>query len=703
MGTIQEALKELRKTRVAENKTTRKSRSLKESNTKKVRVKKPVKESIMWNFDICNEGNSESYWLKEDGEDYNPSFEEYAEERLSRNARCKENWMDPSEAGKGHMNHGECDIMWVTQGDFTYSDFETLIECFGEYYKEETNGKTYTVVMKCRSYPGYGNYVKRVVSFKDGNYYIEDEEAQVLDDGDLDLYIRDGEFFLYCEATDISGYGETIWEVKQSVIDCLEDLNRFAETTDGYEVSDNEVKLDGNFPDEMTVEDYLQSVGKTEVSKDEPIGQGKYYTYEELEESLKEDVNPKFVDMDGDVEVADFNLSSFNESLNEAFNTSDIKKDPRFANLSDKLIRALIRIMEDDAFGDVEPTSEMFLQWIDDACNGGPLTPIALEVGAQLSSNDFYELIKNDPKFMDAFIKVCRKINWTDREGNALDSENKPLKRTSRYELVTDFLNMADNKQDAIDILSNAYYKDDYSSLQSRAKGLNEDLASSLPVHALPENEVVDYINNIPVAKGIERAEDGTVIAKARPTCFFKLGYFKQVEVASKFRGGRGSKPEDPIVKIFKAIEYSKLYTGADYENLKAVKQFRKETGTERSGEKTGFAYQGEGTTVNKIGSYANGDKALQSYLANNCKTKTKYYISINDGDVQEATRQEVAQYLTPANANKLLNPEARPKTVEKSVNAESGEEIVTFNPQAVNRLKIANIYMIGNLGHSIM
>ena len=291
MGTIQEALKELRKTRVVENKTTRKARPLKESNIKTVRAKKPVKENIMWSFDICN-----------------------------------------SEVEEGCCNES-----------------------------------------------------------------IED----------MDL---EGE---------IEGDGEGYW--------------------------------------------------------------------------LKEDVNPKLVDMDGDVEVADFNLSSFNESLNEAFNTSDIKKDPRFADLSDKLIRALIRIMEDDAFGDVEPTSEMFLQWIDDACNGGPLTPIALEVGAQLSSNDFYELIKNDPKFMDAFIKVCRKINWTDREGNALDSENKPLKRTSRYELVTDFLNMADNKQDAIDILSNAYYKDDYSSLESRAKGLNEDLASSLPVHALPENEVVDY------------------------------------------------------------------------------------------------------------------------------------------------------------------------------------------------------------------
>jgi len=254
---------------------------------------------------------------------------------------------------------------------------------------------------------------------------------------------------------------------------------------------------------------------------------------------------------------------------------------------------------------------------------------------------------------------------------------------------------MTENRQIRIQKLQEA--------LKNRRLKLKESVESSIPVHAIPQNELVDYINNIPVAKGIEKAEDGTIIAKARPTCFFKLGYFKEVQVAAKYRGGRGSTPEDPKVRVFKAVEYSKLYTGADYENLASVKQFRKETGTERSGEKTGFSYQGEGNTVNKIGSYANGDKALQAYLANNCKTRTKYFISLNDEDLKEASREEVAKYLTPGDANKLLNPEARPKTKETSVNVESGEEIIVFNPQAVNRLKLANIYMIGNLGQSIM
>lgn len=466
--------------------------------------------------------------------------------------------------------------------------------------------------------------------------------------------------------------------------------------------------LNEEFEDEEEVE--TETVENEELNEnvcEEPEPEVEQTVVTEEENCLNEDAN-SLVDMDGDVEVTDFNLSNFNESckeeLTEAFDTVEVKKDPRFANLSDKLIRGLIRIMEADAFGDEKVTTESFLQWVDDACNGGPLTPLALEFGDQLTATDFYELVKDDERFKKVFTEICKRINWTDAEGNAVDADNKPIKSTSLYELITDFLKFSEDTEKTYDILNKAYYDNDYSLLDKNAnESLDESLADTLPVQALPENEVIDYINNIPVAKGIEKAEDGTIIAKARPTCFFKLGYFKQIEVAAKYRGGRGSTAEDPNVKVFKAIEYNKLYTGADYENLKSVKQFRKETGTERAGEKTGFSYQGEGATVNKIGAYPNGDKALQAYLANNCKTVTKYFISLNDGDVKEATRDEVAQYLTPANANKLLNPEARPKTKEVSTNAESGEEIVTFNPQAVNRLKIANIYMIGNLGHSIM
>lgn len=436
---------------------------------------------------------------------------------------------------------------------------------------------------------------------------------------------------------------------------------------------------------------------------------------EESETELTEDANLLLVDQDGDVEDPNFDLTStYDESLKkddltEALTKEDVKQaDERFKNISDSLINKLIKFAKQDI---LDPKAKLdakaFIDWIDDACDGGTLTPIAIEFGPELSAVDVWELVDGDEKFANTITTLAKKINYIDKEGFDVEGTGKkPTTKELTLELIRNTPQNEKDLDDLYNILNKAYYNDDYSEVNEIfgiEESLTEDIQSSLPVQPLPENEVVNYINDIPVARGIEKAEDGTIIAKARPTVFFKLGYFKELaDIASKYRGGRGSTPEDPRVRIFKAVEYNKLYTGADYENLGAVKQFRKETGIERSGEKTGFSYQGEGTTVNKIGQYPNGDKALQAYLANNCATKAKYFISLNDEDLKEATKEEVAQYLTPAKARDLLNPVARPKTKEVSTDAESGEEIVVFNPQNVNRLKIKNIYMIGNLGHSL-
>lgn len=429
----------------------------------------------------------------------------------------------------------------------------------------------------------------------------------------------------------------------------------------------------------------------------------------------EEVVDEAIGDEDGDIEVTSFNLHNFfQENLNEAvepeekLTAENIKKDKTFANLPDKVIKKLIQWAQDDE--NVNTLTE-FLDWF-----GGynSLAECGVDKGETLDATDFYSLVENDKKFEDVITNICKKINWINNDGYYVDDDSdgsrKNAKKPTIKELTLNFIRLADSanngKEYTFKILKDAYLKNDYSELSkvdlSKVfKRLHEDLQSSMPVHPLPEGEVIEFINNVPLAKGVEKDAEGNIIAKAQPVCFFKLGYFKEVKVAAKYSGGRGSEG-NPFVRVFKAVEYNKLYTGADYENLGAVKDYRKNTGIERSGEKTGFSYNGEGTTVNKIGTYANGDKALQAYLANNCQTRTKYFISIDNGDLEEATREQVAQYLTPGDANKLLNPQARPKTREVGVNAESGEEIVTFNPQAVNRLKIANIYMIGNLGHSI-
>lgn len=104
-------------------------------------------------------------------------FKNFVEVNLPYEARCKENWMDPSMAGTGAVNDGECDIMWVTQGEFYEEDFDTLLDTFGRYYRKATHGKTYSVVMKSRNFPGHSPYfpsrsayMKRKVKFNNGRW-----------------------------------------------------------------------------------------------------------------------------------------------------------------------------------------------------------------------------------------------------------------------------------------------------------------------------------------------------------------------------------------------------------------------------------------------------------------------------------------------------------------------------------------------------
>ena len=207
---------------------------------------------------------------------------------------------------------------------------------------------------------------------------------------------------------------------------------------------------------------------------------------------------------------------------------------------------------------------------------------------------------------------------------------------------------------------------------------LREDVESSMPVAILPHNEVKEYIENIPEVTG------------NRPPFFFPVGYIKELnfEIPAKFKGGRGSEGE-PRVRIFKCSEMT-VYTGADYESLGATKVMRRETGRERSGERTGFSFDNDNAVANRIGVSARGEEQLQCYIKKGTQPKVKYFISLDDEDLREASRQEVAQYLTPAQANQILNGRVAPENPR-----EAGQPVV--------RLKLSGIYRIGNLGSSVM
>lgn len=207
-------------------------------------------------------------------------------------------------------------------------------------------------------------------------------------------------------------------------------------------------------------------------------------------------------------------------------------------------------------------------------------------------------------------------------------------------------------------------------------ENLDEDVASSMPVTILPHDEVYRYIENVPEVTG------------NRPPFFFPVGYIRELgsEIPSKFRGGRGSE-ENPNVRIFKCSEMT-VFTGTDYESLGVTKAYRKETGKERSGERTGFSFGGDTAIVDRIGISAKGEEQLQCYIRRGTKPRVKYFISLNDEDLREASKEEVAQYLTRAQADRIL------KNVEVTDATEKAKVV---------RLKLSSIYRIGNLGHSVM
>lgn len=206
---------------------------------------------------------------------------------------------------------------------------------------------------------------------------------------------------------------------------------------------------------------------------------------------------------------------------------------------------------------------------------------------------------------------------------------------------------------------------------------ITETVESSMPTTPLSEVDIHSFVDAIPIATG------------TRPPQPFKLGYIRELksEIAAKYRGGRGS-ADQTQVRIFKASEYSRLYTKAAYENTASAKAYRQQTGKAPSHDVTGFHYTDteSGNILNAIGTYPNGDLALQAYVRVDNRIKVAYYLSINGGDLQRVNKEDILMYLTPG-------------TVSKLQNTQSEDEL----PRTPKRFKLSGIYMLGNLGHSII
>lgn len=195
--------------------------------------------------------------------------------------------------------------------------------------------------------------------------------------------------------------------------------------------------------------------------------------------------------------------------------------------------------------------------------------------------------------------------------------------------------------------------------LRDLDEDLTEDVASSLPAQCLPRDEVYDAIDSV---------KAGTYV---------NAGYLHEVTdklVASAWRGGRGSEG-NAKVRLFKVTEvYGRC--GIDYESIQAIKD-KRAAGIERQGNK----YEMTPELGNKIFKSSTGKELLQIFPRSKSDIKSRYYISFDDEDLHEISKDEVKQYCVAA----AFKP--------------SGE----FDPSKPMRWDLNNIYWFKNLGHSIL
>lgn len=134
---------------------------------------------------------------------------------------------------------------------------------------------------------------------------------------------------------------------------------------------------------------------------------------------------------------------------------------------------------------------------------------------------------------------------------------------------------------------------------------------------------------------------------------FIRASYKTTVKTAAKHKD----------VTIIKTVE-GVFKTGIDYSNLSAVKEG---IASGERGEVQGLAW-GEWLEFPWVIGHK-GAEYLRLYPVPNVFPKSEYTISDRIAN-WPATKEEVAQYLTPADANKLLNPDPndKPQVITKKI-----------------------------------
>lgn len=219
---------------------------------------------------------------------------------------------------------------------------------------------------------------------------------------------------------------------------------------------------------------------------------------------------------------------------------------------------------------------------------------------------------------------------------------------------------------------------DEIEALPHESDTLTEDYEGTLPAHPLSENEILDFLGSVP------KAGPGV------PPPHFKLGYICQVDPRAEFKdGGRGHVDKvtgevKPVVKIVKVAEYANCYCER-YADAKATQK----------------ALAAQGRTVDDIGARkgfhpaANGMRAVfesdsgkglafGALIDKNVVPKVRYFVSLNNSDLVETSKADVAQYM----GSTFMKPYEAP---------DDGQ------PQRTQTFLFSGIYLIGTKGSSIL
>lgn len=173
-----------------------------------------------------------------------------------------------------------------------------------------------------------------------------------------------------------------------------------------------------------------------------------------------------------------------------------------------------------------------------------------------------------------------------------------------------------------------------------------------------------------------------------------KFRYVKELKLASNYALGKFVKKDNIQYPVVKAIKVSEVRacTGVNYVNTRGAKllhgtqQYQDKLAARKAAGLGGFGtnvHDSEAGLENILVTTATGKKCILAYPLMGAKPRNTYYISVDGEDwrpVDPADKAEIAQYMTPSDADKFLHPVANIESnlsYQSTVHNNNGEAVI--------------------------